>query len=187
MGTTSIEWTSNPDGTPGEVWTDALKARFWANVLLRGPSECWMWTAARFAGGLGYGQFRAGKRKVRAHRAAYELTHGPIPDGICVCHACDNPACVNPSHLFLGTSAENTADRTRKGRSARIGRSLPRESNPAAKLTMAKVREIREAYQRGIRRSVLSERYGVSKSQIRHIVTGRSWREPDVEVLAGGP
>lgn len=76
--------------------------------------ECWTWTAARLP--FGYGEFRLDGRPVRAHRLAWEWEHGPIPPGLCVLHRCDRPECVRPSHLWLGTKAENTADMKAKGR-----------------------------------------------------------------------
>jgi len=90
------------------------EARFWAKVRLGSPGECWEWTASRNA--TGYGQFCFGGTKRRAHRVAYALTHGEIPAGMCALHRCDNPPCVNPAHLFLGTQEDNNADRDEKGR-----------------------------------------------------------------------
>ena len=92
--------------------------RFWEKVDQSGGLfACWPWTANRNSRGYG-DRFRVGDKQYRAHRFAYELTHGPIPDGLLVCHSCDNPPCCNPAHLWLGTAADNHADRNRKGRQA---------------------------------------------------------------------
>lgn len=91
--------------------------RFWPKVdTSGGPSACWNWTASKKSGG--YGKFSKGGDNgwMLAHRAAWEMTNGPIAVGAVVCHSCDNPSCCNPAHLFLGTQAENLSDMRRKGR-----------------------------------------------------------------------
>ena len=88
-----------------------LTARFWPKVDKSGA--CWLWTAAARNG---YGQLRVGARIIQSHRVSWELHHGPIPEGLHVLHTCDNPSCVNPDHLWLGTHGENMADRDAKGR-----------------------------------------------------------------------
>jgi hypothetical protein len=90
--------------------------QFWASAKSRSIG-CWLWSRTTVKGG--YGRVRYGKKSVVAHRVAWELTNGPVPDGMLVCHACDNPACINPAHLFLGTHKTNAEDRDRKGRQAR--------------------------------------------------------------------
>lgn len=144
--------------------------RFWAKVDRRGDAECWLWTGAK--GHFGHGQLtiRPG-RSVHAHRISWEMASGPIPDGLCVLHHCDVPACVNPSHLFLGTSEENFADMRQKGR----GRNPPKPTgslNGHAKLTDASVLAIRKS---GELAKVLAARYGVSPSAISLIRSRKTW------------
>jgi hypothetical protein len=93
-----------------------LSVRFWAKV--EKTDGCWLWRGARHH--TGYGVIGVDRRQRRAHRVAYEMAHGPIPAGAVVCHSCDTPPCVNPSHLFVGTVADNNRDMMAKGR-ARLG------------------------------------------------------------------
>jgi hypothetical protein len=95
----------------------SLVTRFWLKVDRRGDNECWLWTASTT--GNGYGQFSPTCHPPKtgyAHRFSYELHYGPIPAGMLVCHTCDNPRCVNPKHLFLGTHQDNATDMKQKGR-----------------------------------------------------------------------
>ena len=150
-------------------------ARFLAKV--NKTSECWLW-----AGGLsdkGYGVFWLGTKRdgkdQYAHRVAYEIAYGTIPDGLDVLHKCDNPTCVNPAHLWAGTHTENMRDMFAKGRR----RTLPGEKNPRAKLTWEKVREIRSRYvPHVVTCKMLAGEYGVDPALIHRIVRGRMWKEP---------
>jgi hypothetical protein len=88
--------------------------RFWDKVKIAGPKDCWEWTAAKDKNG--YGFFRFDDKQQKAHRVAWQLEIGPIPDEMHICHVCDNPPCVNPNHLFLGTPKDNMQDKLAKGR-----------------------------------------------------------------------
>lgn len=142
-----------------------MTIEFWNKVAVGEISECWPWAASRFRNG--YGQFKA-ESTTLAHRYAYELANGPIPEGKFVCHRCDNPACCNPHHLFLGSHTDNVRDSIRKGRFAR-GRRQPR-----AKLTVEAVRDIRaRASTAGL--EALADQYGVSKSLVCYVANRKKW------------
>lgn len=113
---------------------------------------------------------RRGQKSVMAHRYAWERVNGPVPDGMHVCHRCDVPACVNPAHLFLGTNADNTADKHAKGRSARG------EKDGNSKLTARDVVMIRKARASGESFTRIAARYGVWYQTIQDIIAGRTWR-----------
>jgi len=124
-----------------------------------------VWT--KFLNPDGYGALVASGRAYKVHRYAYELLMGSIPAGLLVCHRCDNPRCVNPDHLFLGTDSDNAADKVAKGRAPRG------EQIPHAKLTEAAVIQIRSSGQPA---SVLAERFGVTENHVRIVRHGRSWK-----------
>lgn len=168
--------------------------RFWTNVKRGAESECWEWQGE--ISNKGYGAFNVNQKKVRAHRFSWELHHGPIEEGngyhgTCVLHACDNPACVNPNHLRLGTQAENIADMISKGRGV-IGKRIHRligksdeqttEQNEkvtnrhSSVLSEIQVAEIRKKLnsRQGTLRSIARE-YGVSHSTIWLIKTNKMW------------
>lgn len=93
--------------------------RFWAKVTkLNGPDACWVWTSARNQYGYGLFWVTSLKRAIPAHRLSFALAGGVVPDGLCVCHRCDNPICVRPEHLFVATHGDNLRDMVRKGRHA---------------------------------------------------------------------
>lgn len=144
--------------------------RFWSKV--QKTDGCWTWTASKDS--CGYGTFRLSGKIRKAHRVSYELSHGPIPDGMHVCHRCDVPACVNPSHLFLGTHADNMADMAAKGRAT-----PPKGAeHHSAKLTEVQVVYIRWLFASGLmKQRQLAESFGVSRGLIGHISQRRKWGE----------
>jgi hypothetical protein len=156
--------------------------RFWAKVDQR--ADCWLWLGARNA--TGYGHAILNGKQTTAQRVAWELTHGPIPAGQFALHRCDNPSCVRPSHLFLGTHQDNMADMVGKGRAASGERSawhlypdrVPRgEANGMSKLTADKVRAIRSQHaQRIASLAVIAAMFGVSRSTAKRIVRRDTWR-----------
>lgn len=139
--------------------------RFWAKVAVGG--ECWEWTASRDKDGYGY--FSLHGKHDRAHKVSYREHVGPIPPGMCVLHTCDNPPCVNPAHLRLGTNKENSVDMQQKGRSARGVR------NANSKFTESDVLAIRAARERGESLPSLGRRYGVTHQAILLIVQRKNW------------
>ncbi len=160
-------------------WTE----RFWSKAHPEPNSGCWLWTAN--ATSAGYGLFVVGsrtdgsRRRVYAHRHAYELAHGPIADGLYVCHRCDVPACVNPAHLFLGTHADNVRDMFAKGRAGCQVRTdrMPRgERHGCARLTEAQVIEVRTRHAAGESLKSLAAAFGVTTSGVWRVAHRVSWR-----------
>ena len=143
-----------------------LEERFWSKVDRSG--ECWEWAASRYP--KGYGRFRVAGRTQYAHRVAWELTHGPIPHGMFVCHRCDNPGCVNPDHLFLGTPADNMRDMREKGRG--FTPRLVGETHHQAKLTEADVVAIRADPRTQV---VIAADYGVTQRNVSAIKRREAW------------
>lgn len=145
------------------------------------PSGCWEWSLSRLPNG--YGRVGA-KRGLLAHRWAWTLANGQIPEGMCVLHRCDNRSCVRPDHLWCGSKKDNSQDALRKGRldttpphlraNWRPGRSKG-ELNGSAKLTALVAAEIRERYARGALQRELADAYRVSQVAISKVVRGATW------------
>ena len=132
---------------------------------------CWEWRGT--IGTNGYGEISFGDTKTRPHRVAFEVWNGPIPEGYLVRHKCDNPPCINPAHLELGTDADNSRDKVTRGRAG----ALRGEAHLSAKLTEDQVREIRLRYaQGGVTQEMLAAEYGVAKPTIGGITSGRIWK-----------
>jgi len=164
------------NGRPEESFSD----RFWSNVNKNGNvvsyigSPCWEWTGSKTP--QGYGQVNAGVgvTNVRAHRLSWYLNNGEIGD-FHVLHKCDNPSCVNPSHLFLGTNADNVADCVAKGRQCKTDWSAG-EDNPMSKLIDSEVLEIRRLSESGIKGVAIAKITGYSTSVISSVITRTTWK-----------
>lgn len=160
-------------GADGKTWMK----RFWDKADVSGGRDsCWPWTAATFENGYGAFKFKCEDgvwRQRKASRVAYELTAGPIPHGACVLHRCDNPPCVNPAHLFVGSHADNLRDCADKGRRVQVRG----ETHGHSKLTDTAVREIRRQYSLGgISQARLGEKFGVGLCAVHRIVRGTGWK-----------
>lgn len=149
-------------------------ARRLANGIASAPDDqCWEW--ARVRNQHGYGQLRVAGRMVYAHRLACELGVRPIPDGMHVLHQCDNPRCINPAHLSLGTHSQNMKECSERGR-ARIPNPIKRgEQNGAAKLADVEVLSIRRLLSAGRTQRDIAARFGVSQQTIANIKSGKRW------------
>jgi hypothetical protein len=140
-------------------------------VIMLSEDECWEWRGARDRSG--YGRIQVDGRNATAHRTSYEAHFGPIPDGMLVCHKCDNRACANPHHLFLGTHQENMQDMVAKGRAyANTG-----VDHFNTRLSALDVAEIRSLRQQGSRLKELATRFSISVSHASNISLGYKWNQ----------
>lgn len=147
-----------------------IDEKFWSHVAVAGPDECWLWTASKSR--LGYGRAYYEDKHTEAHRVSWAIHFGSIPTSINVCHKCDNPACINPAHLFLGTDKENMADKYKKGRA-----NHPKgEAVASSVLTEDAVRLIRHLATTGEPRWSLSLQFGVSAVTIGNIINRKTWK-----------
>jgi hypothetical protein len=163
-----------------DSYLQELKARFYSKLKPAKDSDCLEWQAARTANG--YGRIGVSGKWERAHRVAYELANGPIPGGILVCHHCDNRACCNPDHLFLGTVKDNAIDMMSKGRGispfyngGQVG-----EKNHSAILTANDVRRIRKIYATGrYTLKQIARQYDVHLDTISKAINRVTWSHLD--------
>lgn len=145
--------------------------RFWDKVNIQSENGCWIWT--KKVDRWGYGLFVHKENGTRfyllAHRVVWQLCYGKIPEGLLVCHHCDNPPCVNPKHLFLGTDKDNAQDCIRKGRKNPV----KGEKHPKAKLTAKQALEIKTSTEN---RRIIAEKFGITPSHVNNIQAGRTWK-----------
>jgi len=164
---------------------ESIISRFWSKVDISSPHECWEWTGAK--GGNGYCYIYVEPKPMLAHRLSWIIHNGEIPEhdsfhGTCVCHHCDNPSCVNPAHLFLGTHKDNMKDRQNKGRSfiipARSG-----EENGNSVLKESDVLAIRMWVELGYKQVRIAEAYRTSPKNVSRIVRRDTWRNISLGVV----
>lgn len=146
------------------------RERFWSQVDVRGPDECWPWLAGSNPKRGNYGRFWIHRVEYRTNRMAFWLHYGIDPGQDDACHTCDNPPCCNPAHLFKGTRADNLTDMTRKGRRVRG------ERHGYSKLNEEQVREIKRSYiRRRVGSTQLARRFGVCPMTVLNIIKGKVW------------
>lgn len=169
-GTHYDRWNKGGDPHTKSRYELTPEQRFWSFVDRRGDNDCWLWQGGTNYPPNDYGQFKVRGRSTRAHQFSYRLHHGPIPQGMVVCHSCDTPRCVNPAHLWVGTYLDNSRDRNAKGREPHIPQ----------KLTARKVKNIRERYaQGGTSYSSLGRQYNVTWQSIKAVVLRKTWKHVD--------
>jgi hypothetical protein len=162
---------------PPRIRTDPVN-RFWSKVAIHDAGECWEWQGPVSSG---YGNFSVGGkrspdyRQWLAHRYSWVLSNGPIPEGMNVCHKCDNRLCVNPSHLFLGTTADNVADKVGKDRQAQG------ESSGGSKLTAKQIAEIVDLYNAGALQREIGSLKGITQASVSSVLRRETWKCVGVE------
>ena len=143
---------------------------FWNKVDICGEDDCWNWTAGKIP--AGYGAFAIGRKNIGTHRLAYEYSVGKIPDGMFVCHRCDNKSCCNPNHLFLGTNSDNMNDMYKKG----YGPNNKGENNGKHKLTSDEVKNIVFLKRtQHLFDKVIANKFNISESIVSRIISGAIW------------
>lgn len=157
-----------------EAADSMLADRFYSYV--EKTDGCWIWRGPTSPDG--YGVLTYHNRATRAHRLAYIIAHGAIPDGTIICHTCDNPRCVRPDHLYAGSFSDNRRDAQERNRWARKNiENVPRgERNSKARLTEDDVRDIRTSLARGETQAAIAKRYGVKQVTISNIKLGVTWK-----------
>lgn len=182
------DFSQPPNPTSLDIPYELLEGEatyFWNHVnKLEGEDACWEWCGFLSQGG--YGSFTTLKKIENAHRVAWRLTFGPIPEGKYGCHTCDNRKCVRPSHIFMGTPQENSQDAARKYRYGGINGSLDRKgvNNAAARLTWEKVTEIRRLRnEEGLTMKSIGQKFGVSGAMVTRIMSNLAWKVEEAPVM----
>lgn len=143
--------------------------------VVKKPTGCWEWQGWAIGG---YGRIRVGATRKMVHRVSFEHFVGPIPNDLCVCHKCDNPICINPDHLFLGTRTENNSDKTAKGRQSRGEKhGMAVLANRRHKFGSAIAIQVREAYSRIGNQYLVAEQFGMSQANVSLIINQKRWQQ----------
>jgi hypothetical protein len=173
MSSILIGWESIPDSMkPWEYRLLSVEDRVFPRIDKNGPNGCHIFTGAK--DGCGYGRVKMKGRGIPVHRWMWEYHNGQIPEGVQVLHRCDNPACVNVEHLFLGTHADNMKDKAAKGRSHNVPSGM-RHKRPMAKITEEQARQIKALLARGYRQCDIAQDFGVSRNLVSEIKLGKTW------------
>lgn len=171
---------------PKWSFSDKQIDRFWGKVDIMGPQECWTWLSSKSGGR--YGAFTANNRHYQSHRVSYSIKNGAIPEGKVICHTCDNPLCVNPEHLFMGTQLDNVTDMMNKnrqrltfggegGRLKQVQNTARGSENHLSKLNEESVLSIRREYvRRVVTHKMLASKYGVTTENIKMILKRKTWK-----------
>jgi hypothetical protein len=152
-------------------YSSTMKEFFCKRINIKDIDSCWVWTGIKNQ--KGYGRIRRNKIWYSSHRVSWELYFGEIPDDMLVLHKCDNPSCVNPDHLFLGTNQDNMDDKVSKGRQSR----LYFERNPASRLSYKDVLEIRRLYGLGVSQTTLSRMFLSTQANVSSIILCKNWKD----------
>jgi len=152
-----------------KYYDDVARKRILAFIIIS-DNECWEWQGAKHK--QGYGNFGYKRKTMLAHRVSWILFRGKLDPDILVCHKCDNPSCINPKHLFLGTDKDNTIDAAKKGR---MGNARG-EKNYNSKLNESIIKEIRKMRFDGISHNKIAKRYLISESTVKDISSRRTWK-----------
>ena len=145
--------------------------RFYSFVIKSdNPDDCWQWTGCKC--NQGYGLFSLNSQTIGAHRFSYGLHKGEIPEGMCVCHRCDNQECTNPNHLWLGTDGDNTRDKESKGR----GKQPKGEKHGMSKLTESAVLRIRELVEMGLTNRQVAMEFNIHRYSVDRIISRKTWK-----------